>query len=280
MESRISKTHLDLNLQHTEYQALMQGLERSKFEKALILPLIEDAQNIVEIGCGNGVVLDLLSHNFPSSNVWGIDLDPVMCEASKNRGLPNVSVQCTDATNIPFADNESIDAVVYCSTLHEIFSHGGPSLVVASLKEAARILRPGGSVIIRDSVKPSPGKTQIRFKQEWVEKRFYNYLKDYELVDRQYEQLSSGTFSVENSYLFEFLTKYFYDVGWDKEMQEVYGYYTEEDFRNELRSAGFEIVYKHSYLLPYFKEKWSKDLIIDAPFTKSTIIVKAEKVSL
>jgi ubiquinone/menaquinone biosynthesis C-methylase UbiE len=278
MDSRTNRKHFEAEQQQAEYQALMQGLERSKFDKALILPLIEHAQNIVEVGCGNGVVLDILSHNFPFSQVWGIDMDPIMCEAANNRGLSNVKTLCADATNISFIDNESIDTVIYCSTLHEVFSHGGSVQVTASLNEAARVLRPGGNVIIRDSVKPSPGTTKIRFKQDWIKNQFYKYIEDYQLVERKLHSFEDGTFSVENSYLFEFLTKYFYEVGWDKEMQEVYGYYTEEEFRSELRGAGFEITYEHSYLLPYFREKWSKDVIIDQPFTKSTIIIKAEKV--
>ncbi|MCW3491039.1 class I SAM-dependent methyltransferase [Dethiobacter alkaliphilus] len=260
-----------------EYQALMEGLERSKFHKALILPLIErNTEKIVEIGCGNGVVLDLLAHNFRKSQITGIDLDPVMCDAARKRCLDNVDVLLTGATHLPLAD-ESVDVVIYCSTIHEIYSHGGPHEVDNSLSEAVRVLKPGGSIIIRDTVKPAQEKVRVNFKKDWTRKRFRTFIKDYKVMPARYRQLSDGAVQVELDYFFEYLTKYFYEVGWHKEMDEIYGYFTKEEFRDKLTQHGLKVAKMHSYLLPFFEEKWSKDFSMDAPFPESTVIIKAVK---
>ena len=260
-----------------EYQALMEGLERSKFQKALILPLIEpDVEKIVEVGCGNGVVLDLLANNFPQSQIIGIDLDPVMCDAARDRCLDNVDVLVTGASHLPI-QNDSVDVVVYCSTIHEIYSHGGPAEVDHSLTEAMRILKPGGSVIIRDSLKPSADTVQVNFKKEWIRKRFRKFTKDYKIMQSQFSHMVDGGVQVELDYFFEYLTKYFYEVGWYKEMDEIYGYFTKEDFNQKLEQHGLAITKMHSYLLPFFQEKWSKDFVMDVPFPESTVIIKAQK---
>lgn len=274
MEERVLKNEIN----DMEYQALMEGLEKSKFEKALILPLIqEDTEDILEVGCGNGVVLSLLANNFPNSTITGLDIDPVMCQASLERNLPRVNVVEGGATSIPLP-SESADAVVFCSTLHEVYSHGNSKDVRDTLGEAYRVLRQGGSVIIRDSVKPPDGQVTLRFKRDWVKNRFYRFLKDYRLVDAQMKKSSTGV-RINSAFCFEFLTKYFYEVGWHKELEEVYGYYTEQQFISELQNTGFNVEYNHCYLIPYFREKWMNDVELDRSLPLSTIILKATKKS-
>ncbi|MDW7649953.1 MAG: methyltransferase domain-containing protein [Bacillota bacterium] len=278
MECKVQQPVYQLHDQE-EYQALMDGLEKSKFHKAMILQHIaRDAAKIVEVGCGNGVVLDLLSHNFPQSEIIGIDLDPVMCKAAKERKLSNVEILLTDAAAIPL-QNETVDTVVYCSTIHEIFSHGGPADVTESLREAIRVLKPGGCIIIRDTLKPSADIVSVSFKKRWVEKRFHKFIGEYkQLKPQYYKQMQCGTVQINQDYLFEYLTKYFYEVGWYKEMEEIYGYFTKEDFCDALTGLGLQVATIHSYLLPYFQKKWSRDLDVDTSFPNSTVIIKAEKV--
>ncbi len=261
-----------------EYRALMKGLERSKFEKALIMPLLDNnVDHILEIGCGNGVVLDLLSHNFPGSKITGVDIDPVMCAAARKKELSNVDILQSCAKEIELPDS-SVQTVIYCSTIHEIFSHGGEKEVMHSLEEARRVLKSNGSLIIRDTVKPFPRKVTIGFKNNFVKTQFKKFVRDYRGVDVEASFMEQGSASLNIDVCFEFLTKYFYEVGWHKEMEEVYGYYTENEFSEILTELGFEISYKKTYLLPYFKERWAADITLDCPFPYSTIILKTHKV--
>jgi ubiquinone/menaquinone biosynthesis C-methylase UbiE len=264
-------------LSTAEYRYLMDGLERSKFEKARIIPLIDhDSKNILEIGCGNGVVLSLLASNFSSSHIIGLDMDPVMCEASRARKLKNVSVIQGSATEIPLEDH-SVDTVVFCSTLHEVYSHGGYECLVETLKNAYRVLIPGGNIIIRDSLKPPSGQVSISFKNDWVRKRFVRFLNEYEQCDSGMVSSSKESMTVDMPYCFEYLTKYFYEVGWEKELTEVYGYFTKEDFITELHRVGFNIEYEQAYLLKFLQDKWSSHFTLDRPWPLSTIIIKAGK---
>lgn len=83
--------------------------------------------------------------------VVGVDLTPEMLvrarEQAEARGIANVAFQEGDAEHLPFPDG-SFD-VVTC----RIAAHHFPN-VAAFCREAARVLRPGGRLVIIDNVVP------------------------------------------------------------------------------------------------------------------------------
>ncbi len=94
-----------------------------------------DGKDILEVGCGTGLVLQRLS-SF-ARKAQGIDLSPGMAELAKKRGL---DVTIGSATELPFED-ESFD--VTCS--FKVLAHI-PAIETA-LSEMARVTRKGGVVI-------------------------------------------------------------------------------------------------------------------------------------
>jgi SAM-dependent methyltransferase len=92
---------------------------------------------IVEFGVGTGLVaLPLTERGY---DVLGVDLSPKMIVAARQRIGARVAVG--DVTRAPVA-TASCDAVVAARVLHVA---GDPG---ASLAEAARIVRPGGRVVV------------------------------------------------------------------------------------------------------------------------------------
>ncbi len=109
---------------------------------ALVEPL-DPAARALEIGCGAGrVVRDLAPR---CREVVGVDASAAMLERARERssslGLGNVSFTEAVASAVPFPD-ASFDRVVIANVL---FYLRDP---VAALREATRLLRPGGRLVL------------------------------------------------------------------------------------------------------------------------------------
>lgn len=99
---------------------------------------INDGANILDIGCGSGFSIEkILSGNF---NVYGIDTtEEVISYAKKIR--PNYHFQVGYAEDLPF-ENNFFNVIFYLDSIEHL---NDPCL---SLKEAHRVLKPEGVVII------------------------------------------------------------------------------------------------------------------------------------
>jgi ubiquinone/menaquinone biosynthesis C-methylase UbiE len=110
---------------------------------------IAPAANVLDMGCGTGLVARAIArHSGFIGSVAGIDLSPhLVAAATRLAGEEGVNqratFQCGDVRKLPFAD-ASFDAVV----AHTLLSHvPGP---LAVLQEAARALKPGGTMAVFD----------------------------------------------------------------------------------------------------------------------------------
>ncbi|CAI9410531.1 class I SAM-dependent methyltransferase [Aestuariimicrobium sp. T2.26MG-19.2B] len=98
---------------------------------------------VLDVGVGTGANLGLLGH---ADGVVGIDPSEGMLEVA--RGKPasaGVTLLRGVADDLPFADS-SFDTVVITFVLCGVPDVGG------ALREAARVLRPGGSLLLADHV--------------------------------------------------------------------------------------------------------------------------------
>ena len=99
--------------------------------------------NVLDVGCGTGPVIELLAKKYPEKHFVGLDITPAMIEAARSKGLPNAEFVVGDAENLPFGDG-GFDAVLCSNSFHHYPNPG------AFLREAHRVLRPGGKLILRD----------------------------------------------------------------------------------------------------------------------------------
>jgi SAM-dependent methyltransferase len=106
----------------------------------------EPGERLLEIGPGTGYyTLDLAEWVGPDGRVEIFDiqtemLDHTMRRASE-RGIANVKPTQGDAQDLPYEDG-SLDAVVLTTVLGEIPDQE------AALREVARVLRPGGRLVV------------------------------------------------------------------------------------------------------------------------------------
>jgi SAM-dependent methyltransferase len=102
-------------------------------------------ERVLDIATGPGYIAEAFAR--AAREVIGVDLTEAMLaiarERTQQRGVTNVSFRMGDAQNLPF-DPEEFDLAVSRLALHHVQN---PLHV---LREMARVLRPGGTVLIED----------------------------------------------------------------------------------------------------------------------------------
>jgi ubiquinone/menaquinone biosynthesis C-methylase UbiE len=101
----------------------------------------------LEIGCGIGRFQEALAPKVAEAH--GIDISPQMIEAARRRcaDLPNVFLTVSSGRDLTGFADASLDLVFAVDSFPYIH-HAGPELVEAHMREAARVLRPGGELAI------------------------------------------------------------------------------------------------------------------------------------
>jgi ubiquinone/menaquinone biosynthesis C-methylase UbiE len=128
-------------LQHTEQVINLA-------ENLLQFVNIKEKQNFIEVGCGNGAVSKYIAKKY-RLNVTGTDVDPKMVQLAQENIDEELNIRFfeTDATNLPFQDND-FSIVLSFGVMHHI-----PNWLDA-LKEIKRVLKPKGYLIYFDMLFP------------------------------------------------------------------------------------------------------------------------------
>jgi ubiquinone/menaquinone biosynthesis C-methylase UbiE len=115
-----------------------------KVEEAILRLLGHDnMESVLDAGTGTGRMLELLSPHIARG--VGIDVSPEMLSIARDRlaNSPHCQVRLGDVYRLPFLE-QSFDAVLFHQVLHYL---DDPA---SALREALRVLKPGGRVLIAD----------------------------------------------------------------------------------------------------------------------------------
>jgi len=117
-------------------------------------PILEELredgfEDLLDVGCGTGPMIELLASEFPGRRYTGLDLTPRMIEVANAKDIGNARFVVGDAENLPF-DDESFDAVICANSFHH---YPNPQ---AFFDGVARVLRPGGKLVLRDYTAAAP----------------------------------------------------------------------------------------------------------------------------
>jgi SAM-dependent methyltransferase len=210
---------------------------------------------ILEVGPGGGVVLDLLSDRFAGSRVVGLDVSRAVVEAlssRKSREARSWEVVEGDAFELPkLFGEETLDSVVFCSILHEIYSYvpwddgdgrgmgryrmGSVKAIVAS---AFRALKKGGRIVVRDGVMPPDGVTVLELVDAEADKTFELYAREFEGRKITFERVGPRTVRMPSKDAHAFLFTYVWGpASFPYEIREQYGVETYDRYAEIMRAA-------------------------------------------
>jgi ubiquinone/menaquinone biosynthesis C-methylase UbiE len=133
---------------------------------------------LLDIGCGTGRFLDFVKQAWPRLPIIGLDMSDAYVRHARAhlRRWSWTSVVVSKAEAIPLPDG-SQDAVTSIFLFHEL----PPKVRRSALRECARVLKPGGRLILQDSLqrddqKDYEGLLQL-FPQNYHEPYYASYTK-------------------------------------------------------------------------------------------------------
>ena len=114
-----------------DYPPILEELEKIKFK------------DLLDVGCGTGPMIELLTEEYPDRHYVGMDLTPKMIEVANAKKLKNAEFITGDSEDMPFED-ESFDVLICANSFHH---YPDPQKF---FREVKRVLRPGGFLVLRD----------------------------------------------------------------------------------------------------------------------------------
>jgi ubiquinone/menaquinone biosynthesis C-methylase UbiE len=195
------------------YELGIRLLTLGRLDKAYdrLASLIHPGQRVMDLGCGTGA-LTLRAAQL-GAKVRGIDINAQMLEIAGQRVREAGLTETVDLVEMGVAEldseeTESYDAVMSGLCFSELSQHE----LAYTLKQVARILRPGGLLLVADEVKPRNPLSRLLHSLIRAPLAVFTYLitqqTTHAVADLSDKLTSSGlpVVSVDSSFLGSFST--------------------------------------------------------------------------
>jgi len=125
-----------------------------------LVGLVDDEWIVGDLGCGTGHLTRLLAPFV--RRVIGVDASAAMLDQARvNIGItPNVELRSGELENLPL-ENHSLDAAILALVLHNVADP------IVALREAVRVLRPGGRLLMLDMMSHDRDDLRQRLGHVW-----------------------------------------------------------------------------------------------------------------
>jgi ubiquinone/menaquinone biosynthesis C-methylase UbiE len=115
-------------------------------------------RGVLDAGCGKGRFSRVLAARYPSAKLWGVDVSDAMLRHAS----PVAQTRRGSLLDLPFADG-SFDAVFSVEALEHALD---PETAIGEL---ARVLRPGGRLVIVDKSLRHRGHLRVEPWERWFD---------------------------------------------------------------------------------------------------------------
>ncbi|WP_243312455.1 ArsR/SmtB family transcription factor [Fundidesulfovibrio agrisoli] len=160
LEARKRETRSFFNAIAPDWRAMRREVLGDLDLEGLILKRLPLCGVIADLGCGPGELLAALSAK--CRRLIGVDASPAMLELARRAPeLEAASLRVGELEHLPLADAEA-DIAVLSLTLHHL------SDPARALREARRVVAPGGRLIVVDYLKHDAELMRQRYGDRWL----------------------------------------------------------------------------------------------------------------
>ena len=243
-------------------------MDSSSNDKLKIAAFLQDGDRVLDVGAGSGSLAKLLLDTFPGLHVTA--LDPSETAIQRLRELQcqyPARLEVVQAEFSEFQPSERFNAVVFCSSMHEIFSYTEveeygkkvrfqKSVIELALHHAAELLdEENGRIIVRDGIATSHNrKVLVTYKDPDLKKLAERYENEFEGFPLDIIHTPLGDIMPYNSMMEMLYTVTWGEQSFSREVQEWYGYFSRPDWEE----AGRQLSMSHGLFMVHF-EKYLQD---------------------
>lgn len=221
--------------------------------KGMIPILAKDGKNILDVGCGSGVLLTAIESENHKAKLTGLDLNIDAINRLKVKSnWKLIHGDFMDLVGVKY------DTIIFSSILHEISSYNSDLdkrftdiPIKEALMKARDLLINNGTIILRDGLLSSndrkDNKLIVTFTKPEDKYWLYKFKEDFRGFDKldintEITELEGNKYMVSEGFLKEFLCTYTWgEESYAREVQERFGILTKEEWVRILESLGFKI---------------------------------------
>lgn len=229
--------------------------------------LLPDNSKIADMGCGDGLLTFCMAALNPQLRFIGIDKNKRnINKARETYRLHNLEFKVGDISS-GAASEGSLDAIVNNNILHTVYSGSryNERIVSDTLAQHFKWLKNEGIMFIRDYARPPPEEfVQLELKDKASDGDELTKMSDVDLLiwysehARPRQDPGMGGFFLEElppkrpytrlfrlpyKWAYEFIMRKDQREKWEKELPLEYTFFTQREFRKELRALGARVLY-------------------------------------
>lgn len=247
---------------YQQYLEAMDAISVEKVASASVFFEPKKDNTIVDVGMASGTSTAILARLFPEMKIIGVDINPKMVQIAQDTyKYPNLSFREDDGEKLRTFSENSVNGFFNCSAIHHITSYNGydANRALNTLRRQVELLKDKGVLIIRDFVKPKEQEVIIELSS--IDKpgrpndaelfiQFSQTARSLASANERgfpIQEINTAKKDIRRFWAFytdvtEFIRRKDYYANWDIELQEEYGYFTQEEFEEIFRELGLRII--------------------------------------